>query len=194
MTAFLNYLKTIPSWFWVALVSIGIACGLFYTGMKIQKNTDASKQAMRDSTAVHNEKITYVPYTVYLPSPNPTKPIKGKVIHDTTIVIVAVSDSEKTPPYEVTYVDKVDSIIATAYPADTTIAFFIIRKPQVLQVPQVTVTLPPEEIPWYSTGTAKVVEAIIGTTLIYTAPHSSGITQLGMTIGGVGMITISFAL
>jgi hypothetical protein len=190
MTALFTFLKSLPSWFYGALIGIGLVYGAYCIGKSYQTKVDQVKY----DHMVANADTSWKAWIVNLPKPNPSKPIKGTVVRDTTILIVAVSDSEKVKPYEVTYSDKVDSIVATAYPEDTTISFMIIRKPQNIQIPQITLTLPPVKIPWYATGTAKSVEAIIGTTLIYSATQSTGTNRMYKAMAGVGFLTVSFSL
>jgi hypothetical protein len=188
-----DLLSKIPITIWMLIIGLGVG---YSSGSYVQ----STKNAQRDSTAVHHETITYVPTTVYLPSPNPPNLIHGTPIHDTVIVVkrdtIIAYDTIKTSPdnFQATIDDSVQHTTVLVFPQLQSIYPLIKYKPQSAQVPMVTITLPPKEIMWYQTPTAKVVEGIVGASLIYGGIESTGSTRLYMSMGGIFVLTIGFAL
>jgi hypothetical protein len=188
-----DIISKIPLIVWAILISLAVAwAGRGYV--------DSSKQAMRDSTAVHHEIIRYVPTTVYLPSPNPPKLIHGTPIHDTVIVVkrdtIIAYDTIRTSPdnFQATIDDSVQHTTVLVFSQLQSIYPLISYKPQKVQVPMVTVTLPPKEIPWYQTGTMKVVYGILGTGCIYESNNVKAENRIYWRLIGVGVLTVGFAL
>ena len=189
-----------PAWLWITLACLIVLSGYTYfvdrNGYKRAKTEDS----VRDSTAVHNATTSYVPTTVNLPNPNPPKLIHGTPIHDTVIVVkrdtIIAYDTIRTSPdnFQATIDDSVQHTTVLVFSRLQSIYPLISYKPQKIQVPQITLTLPPKEIPWYGSPTAKVVEGVIGASFIYGGIESTGSTRLYLSMGGIVCLTVGFAL
>ena len=209
ITTVFTFLKSIPAWGWIALVSVAIVYGIFESGRTVQRNAD---QAKYDYAIAHADTI-FVDTSIDLPQPNVPKPIKGKVLPLTSAEAQElqelrerkITDSLKLMQYDsaLTYVaspfvaeyeDKVDSISATADPMDRSIMFSIVRKKQTVKVPHAIITLPALAIPWYESPIARVVYGVIGSGCIYEATQSSGKSREYFIVGGTVVLVLGVSL
>jgi hypothetical protein len=199
-----SLLAKIPTIVWVAVISlaIGIICTNYYRDVK---------QTERDNAMIANADTTQVPHTITLPQPNPPPAIQGIIIpsaisrelaelrksnleKDTKIVRYDSMLVEREKPYSMDYEDDVQKLSVVTYPVDKTFSPLIDYKPQTIQVPQITQTLPTPKLPFYKTPTARVIYGAIGVACIYKSQNCPRSDRIYWQIGGVSSITIGIAL
>jgi len=201
-----SFLSKIPIEVWMLIV--GLTIGFFATNYYRDV-----KQEQRDAEMVAHADTTQVPHTVILPKPPEPEPISGKPLpipieilnelqslRESNIdkdIKLAKYDSlltERSTPYQTDYEDSVQVLVVFSEPANRTATPFPFYKPQLIQVPQLTISLPPKEIMWYQSTVVKVAGGAIGAYLIYRGADSKEPQRLYYYMGGVGILSVSFAL
>jgi hypothetical protein len=201
-----SLLSKIPAVVWIVLA---IMTAEYFA---INYYRDVKQERINAEMIAHAD-TTQVPHIVIPPKPPEPKPIAGKPLpipieilnelqslRESNIdkdIKLAKYDSlltERSTPYQTDYEDSVQVLVVFSEPANRTATPFPFYKPQLIQVPQLTISLPPKEIMWYQSKTVKVLGGAIGAYLIYRGADSKEPQRMYYYIGGVGILGISFAL
>jgi len=201
-----SFLSKIPIEVWMLIA--GLTIGFFSTNYYRDV-----KQGQRDAEMIAHADTTQVPHTVILPKPHSPKPIAGKPLPIPVEILnelqslresniakdikLAKYDSlltERSTPYQTDYEDSVQVLVVFSEPAYRTATPFPFYKSQSIQVPQLTISLPPKENRWYQSKEAKVLGGIIGGGLVYYATQDNRPEKIYLIIGGVTVLMFSFNL
>jgi hypothetical protein len=197
ITTILSFIKSAPSWVWIGLVAIGIVYTSYRIGRTAQYNEDV----------LHTKIDTImIAYSLELPHPNKPQWIAGKVLplpdsikqrlagYAQTILVKDSLLEWLSMPYQSFYEDSVQQLSILSYPFEKSIYPIMQYKPQNILVPQLLQTLSPPSVPFYRSGTAKVLYGVVSAGCLYQAFNTKGATQLYWSIGALSILTIGIAL
>jgi hypothetical protein len=192
MTAIGLFFKKVPAWLWIVFISILICSAVLYFADRNGYNRRKIEDAIRDSSMVAHPETTMVIRYIELPQPKPVKPLQGKPIPD--LITIPYPDTCSCEPFMSTYEDSVQILQIQVFPIDKMIFPAIDYKPQKILVPQITQTLVPPSLPFYKTGTAKIICGVIGAGCIYGAIESTGSTRLYLSMAGTLIFVIGIGI